>query len=220
MCSIVRLSSESYLKIYEPSLDLTIWIEKNFDKIFSLHPIYDNNEKSKILLFNKNPLNPQWNEIETHRWFESYLNTPEYNNKYHKSYMFGSLDKKEIKKELPNEINYLFQYAKNLDNKYNQVVVNWYEKENDYIPAHSDWVDGMIPDYNIGFLNLYGKHDKVRNFKITNKNSGEIHSMPLFNGEFVIMCGKFQDEFRHEVEKISDKDLISRRIGISFRQYI
>lgn len=219
MCSVVRLSPDSYLKKYSPSENLLSWIDNNFEKIFNLHPIYQNNEKSKILLFNKDIKNPEWNELETHRWFHSYLNTPEFTKEYNKSYMFGSLDKKEIKKELPNEISYLFQYAKDIDKKYNQVVINWYEKENDYIPSHSDWVDGMIPDYNIGFINLYGKNDKIRNFKVIDKISGESHSIPLENGEFIMMCGNFQDEFRHEIEKISDDNSISRRIGISFRQY-
>jgi len=219
MIDLIKLSEKSHIVKYHPTDELLHWIDNNFNELFESHPVYPDNEKSKILQYNKDDNNPQWYDLETHRWYQSYLKTPEFSNQYKKSYMFSSSDKNEIIKELPEQMKYLFDYAKTLDSNYNQVVTNWYERENDFIPAHSDWIDGMIENYNIGTLSLYGKNDKLRNFKITNKETGQTYTFKLGNGEFIMMCGDFQNEFRHEVEKISDDNIISRRIGITFRQY-
>ncbi len=216
----IHLSNNSYIVKIAPPLKLLEDISKNFDALFNKHPIYEGNEKSKILLFNKDMDNPEWTELETHRWFHSYLNTPKFTCDIKKSYMFSSYDEKEIVSEVPSEFDFLMNYVFNIDEKYNQVVINWYENENDYITAHSDWTDGMVENYNIGLLSLYGANDKKRNFKITDKkDENNVVNMTLENGEFVMMCGDFQNEFRHEVEKISDNNCVSRRIGISFRQY-
>lgn len=38
----------------------------------------------------------------------------------------------------------IYEYVKKIDERYNQVIVNWYEDENDYIAPHSDCQIGMI----------------------------------------------------------------------------
>jgi alkylated DNA repair dioxygenase AlkB len=217
--NILKLSENSFIQIYKSPQYILNYIKNNFEDMFDLHPIYDNDKKSKIMQFNKDSNNPEWYELEINRWFKSYLQTPSFDNKYKKSYMFSGKEQLEISEDLPDLIKPIFNYVKNIDNRYNQVVVNWYEKENDYIALHSDWVDNMVDNYNIGILNLYGQTDKIRTLDIINKNTLEKTSIELNNGDLVLLCGDFQNEFRHGIPKLSDDDIISRRIGISFRQY-
>jgi alkylated DNA repair dioxygenase AlkB len=217
--NILKLSENSFIEIYKSPKHILNYIQNNFEDIFELHPIYDNDEKSKIMQFNKNHDNPEWYELEINRWFKSYLQTPNFDDRYKKSYMFSGKEQLEISEDLPDLIKPIFNYVKSLDNRYNQVVVNWYEKENDYISMHSDWVDNMVDNYNIGIFNLYGKTDKTRILDIVNKKTFEKTSIELQNGDLILLCGDFQNEFRHGIPKLSEENAISRRIGISFRQY-
>lgn len=215
----IQLTDNTSIKIYEARKEILDYILNNFENIFNLHPVNPNNEKSKIMLYNKNINKPDWNELIVNRWYNSYLKTPLFNKQYKKSYMFSGEDKKEILNDIPDIIKPLYECILSIDNRYNQVVINWYEKENDYIALHSDWNDGMIDNYNIGVMSLYGINDKIRNFEIVNKKTNEKIIIELTNGIFIQMCGDFQNEFRHRVPKISDNDIISKRVGISFRQY-
>ncbi len=211
----IQLSKDSYVKIYNSSQSIVEYIENNFDKIFDLHPEYDNNEKSKIM--HKSIQNNSWYEVETKRWFKSYLNVPPLNKEYSKSsYMFSGKCNHELDFELPDEVKPLYDEACKVDKRFNQVVINWYEGK-DLIPLHTDWTDNMVDNYSIGVLSMYGKKDQIRDFIIYNRITKETHTIEFKNGMFILMCGKFQDEFQHSVP--SAKDKVSRRIGISFRSY-
>lgn len=215
----VKFSNNSSLKFFKPNHEFLDYIIYNFDEIFNLHPKYLNDRKSRIMLFNKDLRNPEWTNLEVNRWYCSYLKTPQFERKYKKSYMFSGEDGKEIIKTLPDILEPIYQSVKKIDERYNQVVVNWYKKENDYIALHSDWIDGMVDNYNIGIMSLYGEGDKIRYLDIINKETDEEYKIELNNGELIQMCGDFQNEFRHRVPKISDNDIISKRVSISFRQY-
>jgi len=205
------------LNSYAPTDDILSYIDANFEKMFLIKP----EQKSKILLYNKDSDSPEWKEQECARVYKSYMNTPMFDRQYKKSYMFGGINEDEIEEKLPEIFVPMLDYAKSTTGTdFNQVVVNWYEKETDYIPMHSDWTDGMHKDCKIAMLSLYGKNDKTRNLKILSKKDPEFGlNLPLYNGFLVVMSSDFQENFRHGIDKLSDEDKISRRIGISFRQY-
>lgn len=217
--SHINFTNKSSIKIYNCSENILNYITNNFDDIFELHPTYNNDQKSKIMLYNKQNDNPYWNEIEINRWYKSYLQTPKFDSQYKKSYMFSGISGDEISDELPELIKPIYNEIYNFDNNYNQIVVNWYENENDYIELHSDWTDNMIDNYNIGILNMYSKNHSPRILNIENKKTNEKYSIELLNGQLIQMCGEFQNEFRHGIPKLSNNNIESKRIGISFRQY-
>lgn len=45
------------------------------------------------------------------------------------------------------------------DERYNQVVANWYQDQNDYIAAHSDCQKGMIENASVCLVSLYGTEE-------------------------------------------------------------
>ena len=193
--------------------DLKTYATENFDTLFNLHP----EKKGNVLVFNKDHENPDWHEIECFRYCKSYLNTPKFDNTVMKSYMFSGHDSNGINDPLPIEFQPFYEYMKD----YNQVIVNWYEKD-DYIPPHGDCDAYMIENYNIGLINLSPSSSCHRYFDLQSRNPDitlySTYSQPLLHGTVIKMCGKTQQLFTHSVGKgLYEGD--NRRIGISFRQF-
>jgi alkylated DNA repair dioxygenase AlkB len=196
----------AWLEISKLSDDLILYATENFDTLFNLHP----EKKGNVLVFNKDHQNPDWDEIECFRYCKSYLATPKFDNTVMKSYMFSGHNHDGINDPLPIEFQPFYEYMKN----YNQVIVNWYEKD-DYIPPHSDCDAHMVDNYNIGLINL-SKSD--RSFDLQSRNSNVVYNVALLHGTVIKMCGKTQQLYTHSVGKgIHEGD--NRRIGISFRQF-
>ena len=196
------------------------------------------------MVFNKDDSNPKWDEELCHRWFKSYLKTPEFDKSTHKSYMFSGEDFSEIEKDLPNIFKPYYDHMCSLDNRYNQVVVNYYEQGKDFIPFHRDWTTGMVDKYEISIITLNKNDDNPRTFEIIprddikdNDYKSKKISVELNNGLILTMgsrrklCfqatipsregGKFQDKFRHGIPCfLQEKDSINQRFGITFRQFI
>ena len=218
------LDNTSYIilsRCVQPLLDYT---EYNYDKLKAL--IKTDQNKSKVMVFNKNYTHPDLVEKTIDRWFKSYLNTPEYPlSNVNKSYMFSGRYKDEVEMGLPRLLFPYMDYFTKKDKRYNQVVVNYYENENDSIDYHRDWTYGMVKDYQISILNLNARYDgydgdtKPRMFKIQNIKSGEEFSIELQNGLIITMGGKFQDNFRHGIPKLSNNNIYNSRFGITFRQF-
>ena len=215
------LDNTSYIilsRCVQPLLDYT---EYNYDRLKAL--IKTDQNKSKVMVFNKNYTHPELVEKTIDRWFKSYLNTPEYPlSNVNKSYMFSGKNKDELEMGLPRLLFPYMDYFTKKDKRYNQVVVNYYENENDSIDYHRDWTYGMVKDYEISILNLnarYDRYTKPRMFKIQNIKSGEEFSVELQNGLIITMGGSFQENFRHGIPKISDSNIYNSRFGITFRQF-
>jgi hypothetical protein len=105
----------SYIKIGRLPEDLKTYTINNFDEMFSLHPL----KRHKIIFYRK--------ELEVHRWQQSYLQTPNHEmdilNK--RSYMYSGFDMSKNNDQLPQLFQNYYDYMKSLDEKYNQIVVNW-----------------------------------------------------------------------------------------------
>lgn len=114
--------------------------------------------------------------------------------------------------EIPKEFNQYVEFAKEINPKYNQLVINWYNPE-DYIELHSDCTAKMIsPDSPILMINLNETDDiySVRSFIMKNKETNEFSSTPLLNNHFYII--ENNSTHRHYVPKGSEK-----RICLTFR---
>ena len=145
--------------------------------------------------------------------------------------MYSGFDTLSNNDELPEIFKPYYEFMKNIDNKYNQVIVNWYENENDYIAPHADCQRGMIENSKIAILTLnecFIENNDIENtryFEITpkyinyqsdNKPLADIFKIKLVHGSIITMCGTTQDNFLHQIKKENKK--IGKRISLSFRQ--
>jgi alkylated DNA repair dioxygenase AlkB len=116
--------------------------------------------------------------------------------------MFSGYEKKEIEDKLPNILNPIYQFFKRIDNRYNQVVINYYESEHDSIALHSDWDDNMINNYEISILILNKNNNKNTYFTIVSKNNNKNNNcieIELIDGLIITMGGKFKKNYKHGI---------------------
>jgi len=121
---------------------------------------------------------------------------------------------------LPDAFKPLHEWAGGLE-KYNQCLVNWYDGSlNHYIGPHSDSekeIDGSVEILSVSL-------GHTRTFRITDKKDGkEVRRLFMPDGSYIKMGGDFQNEFRHEVPKMSKKELnappaCKRRVNLTFRR--
>lgn len=99
---------------------------------------------------------------------------------------------------------------------YNQVLINWYEPAH-YIGAHADDEHGMVDGAPI-FSFSFGAE---RIFRINAKKSiesAERHDVQLQSNTVVVMRGKMQKHYKHEVLKQSSKRPVAgTRINCTMR---
>ena len=216
-------SGTSYLHISFLPEGLSILGIQTFNDMWNLHP----KQKHKIIMYEK--------EVEVNRYSQSYLNTP--NNLEHtvySSYMYSGYDTTNNNQNLPELFEPYYKYMVGTDNKFNQVITNWYEDENDFIAPHSDCQRQMIPDAKISILSLYPSSDTTQSrwLKIMRKTMilplapcaepknilANTYFIRLDHGMIVSMCGDTQNEFKHGIDKMDS--VVGPRISLSFRQMI
>ncbi len=223
----------SWVTIEHLPVELKQYGSDNFDSMFYLHP----ENRGKVLVFNKDETNPEWNEIDCFRWSKSYLNTPKFDETVMKSYMFsGNNDNKpksymfagnkdtNINDKLPEAFEPFYNYMKTIDNKNNQVIANWYNDNNDYMPFHSDCEANMVKNHTIAMINLNVNENDYpyRTFRIIPKDINDSLynevDIILRHGIVITMGGDTQTKFRHGVPKCYNEN-IGQRISLSFRQF-
>ena len=192
-----NLSNNSWVYTKKLPKDL-ILDPSDFEKLWNQHP--KNKEKTKI--FGK--------ECTIPRYQKTYLN----------DYSFSGYNKKP-EKEIPDLIKPLFAFAtKNDPQPFNQVLINWYENGHDHIGLHSDDEKEIVPESDI-FSCTYSEKGVKRIFRIKDKKTKEtVKDIEMTNGVFMIMGGKMQEEYLHQVPKISGKkgENTGKRINITFRK--
>lgn len=166
------------------------------DKLWSLN----NDAISEVLFYNKTQNKHQSKKI--YRKYKCYGETPNFNSKIKKSYMFCD---KTLK--LPEALNFYVEQFKTIDKRYNQFVVNWYESD-DYIEPHSDCTSAMIQDYNIGLIVI----GEDRPIIFTSRLDPNIKLMKQTNGGVLEISKELNELYRHEVGPGS-----FRRISITAR---
>ncbi len=216
-CTTIYLSKtkSSWLTIEWLSEELIMNAIKNYSELFNLHP----KERGKVVMFNNE-------ECESPRWHRSYLYQPERSNQK-SSYMYSGIER-FIDLSLPSPFQYFLDFLnkKELVNKYNQVIVNWYANGKDYIAPHSDCEKGMVPNTGIAIITLSENETFPRELVITPKRlKNEINDnlysrvkIKLKQGCIVTMHGETQKYFRHGVPKALDNT--TSRISLTFRKFI
>lgn len=211
-------SGSSYILIDFISDNLQLINTELFSSMWDLHP----EQKHKIIMYEK--------EVEVNRYSKSYLNTwTDLTHTKTGSYMYSGYDTLSNNDELPEIFKPYYEFMKNIDNNYNQVIVNWYENENDYIAPHADCQRGMIKNSKIAILTLNeffienNDSENIRYLEIIpkkyqsdDKPLADIFKIKLDHESIITMCGTIQDNFLHGIKKENKK--IGKRISLSFRQ--
>ena len=94
---------------------------------------------------------------------------------------------------------------------FNCVLVNLYRNGLDSNGWHADDEKELGQDPIIASLSF----GSTRKFKIRNNQTKEIHTIPLKNGDLVIMGPGFQREFKHCIPK--EPKITEARINLTFR---
>ncbi len=189
------------------TLDKDSWIEQNaipstlqnlydFDELWKLHP----EEYGTVSYMGK--------VVKTPRWQQTYL----------KDYYFSGMIHKAL--PLPEKFQPFLDWANSLsdDVVYNQVLVNWYANGEHYIGPHSDNEKQIIPFSPVLSVSL----GQERVFRIRQKSTNDIVvDIPMPNNTYVMMCGKIQERYLHEVPKVSGSkgSSMGKRINITFRVF-
>ena len=213
-------NKDTFLKLFFIDKSISKYLTKNFDSI--KNNVLKNNSESYVLV----KRNDNFIEQKCERNYKSYLFTPKFDEKSSKSYMFSGNKQNKIESKLPTVLSPLYDYIKTVDNKYNNMIINYYKDSESYIPMHSDCCDYMINGATIGILSIYSNLDSnnIRKLTVTAKNSlnkniiNKNFNINLHNGLFIVMGEKFQENFRHGIIKEINYNS-NQRLGISFRQY-
>lgn len=227
-------SKRSYINIKFIPDDLKRYAVDNFDTLFNIH----SNKQDNILIYQQKT--DSYDEHPAHRWFQSYMHTPqlnELNYKHRTNYMFS--DKENLtnsNKNLPLEFEPFLDFInKNRKTKYNQVVINWLLHGSQFIPNHYDCEIGMTDDYDITSISINkdGLLGEPRIFEIVSIKSKikdyvyDKLQIKTEHGMIIQMCGDTQKYFRHGIPK-SQKNILNKktfidpspRISITFRSFI
>lgn len=208
-------SKSAWLSVTWLSEELLKYAKENFDNLYNLKPI----ERGKVVLYD--------DEVNTQRWYKSYLQTP-LRGEIHtnRSYMYAGKEQYE-NIELPSLFQPFLDALNKHENedKYNQVIVNWYANGNDYIAAHSDCQLYMKPDAGIAILSLYENENDYRILQFTPKKNADIDNdfiypslkIAAINGSIITMHGDTQQKFRHSLPK--DFNITTARISITCRKF-
>jgi alkylated DNA repair dioxygenase AlkB len=113
-------------------------------------------------------------------------------------------------KELLRKVN------EELKTEYNGILVNRY-KEGDYINAHSDDEKGVSKEAGVISISYYPEAStaKKRIFRVREKKSKKILDMSTEHCGMLIMSGRFQEFYTHEIPKEKDTGI---RVSFTFRK--
>lgn len=115
---------------------------------------------------------------------------------------------------LPNNLRALLDRVnRTLNTEFNGILVNHYRDGTDYVGAHSDsesgLSNGVVAAISVG---------AVRIFRIRRKDDNKIVlDIPTISGELLVMDGKFQQEFKHEIP--IQKRIKTDRVSFTFRKH-
>ncbi|MBA3679632.1 MAG: alpha-ketoglutarate-dependent dioxygenase AlkB [Bacteroidetes bacterium] len=209
-------SKSVWIEIDWLSEELINYAEENYQDLFQLHPT----ERGRVVMYGK--------DNASFRWHRSYLNTPVFDLDLHgkKSYMYsGKEGYSDL--SLPTSFQFFLDYINSKEeDKYNQVIVNWYASGKDYIAAHSDCEIGIKPHTGIALLSLYRDENTTRDILFTSKRLKNEENDAVYNklkikmnqGCIITMGGDMQKLFRHRIPQ--DVSITAPRISLTFRKFL
>lgn len=112
---------------------------------------------------------------------------------------------------------------KNINDKINcnlnSFFMNFYrDNGTDYIGAHSDDESQMGENSTFATLTLTDNKDCIRIMRFKNKNTSEKIDIKLYPGSLLIMSGKTQQKWTHEIPK--SKKIKGNRISLTTRKFL
>lgn len=143
------------------------------------------------------------------------IDVPRYQQSYINNYNFSGINHSAIK-EIPIPLQPIYDYISTI-NKFNQILINWYQNGHHYIGAHSDDETQLIKNSTIISISL----GETRTFRIRDKKTKKIVlDIQLEHGTIIIM-NDMQKKFTHEITKVNGKkgQNLKERINITFRQF-
>ena len=149
------------------------------------------------------------------------LDVPRFQKSYGISYKFSKVN--HIAEPIPDFLSDLHEWVNTKlgYGSFNQLLINWYVNGHHYIGKHSDDETQLIPGSPIVSISL-GAERKFR-MRPREKSNGKTsyHDFNLVSGDIIVMGGKTQKEFTHEIVKVSGVkgENVGKRINITFRQF-
>jgi alkylated DNA repair dioxygenase AlkB len=147
------------------------------------------------------------------------MQTPRYDKEifYNKNYMFSG--KEEVSENLPEQfLPYLEYVNKEYGMEYNQVVVNWFENGDDYIPLHCDCEISKLENSDVIVVSIGANRTfRVKSLPKSKQQYIENVDITCRDGTVVCMKGNIQRDFKHGIPKSTG---ILPRISVSFRAYV
>ena len=200
-----ELPHESWLRTYA-QLPESIQVDQTeFDRLWSLHPA----EFATVNVFGPK---------KTPRWQQSYGRDYTFSGVRHKA---RPIDDPYLKKIL-RWVNRHAEKQELLPDgaTYNEILINWYQDGNHYIGKHSDDESEMVantPIYSFSF-------GQQRTFRIRSRNNVTTqlenpYDIAMPNNSLVIMGGKMQTYYTHEVPKGKASETLGSRINITVRAF-
>lgn len=156
---------------------------------------------------------------------------PRLQQAYLRSYKFSGTESKAL--PLPAEFQPYLDWANALGyGDFNAVLINWYADGENYIGAHADDERQLVKNSPVVTITLCqpSEADKkgftakpmLRKFRIRKQKTKEIvKDVMTPNGSVLIMGGRFQKKFTHEIVKITGAAAkqVGPRISITLRQF-
>lgn len=97
-----------------------------------------------------------------------------------------------------------------MDCKFNSALINWYMDGSQSIGPHSDKITGLIPGAPIITVSF----GTTRRFRVRHKDADESQVFMMGHGTAIVMGGRMQQHYTHEVPKSVDD---TPRVSITFR---
>ncbi len=157
-------------------------------------------------------------ELGKIKFMDKIIDVPRYQQAYGKNYSFSGMSHKAL--EIPFEFAVFLDWANTLDfnGNFNGLLVNFYRNGLDYIGSHADDENDLVKESPIISISL----GQTRKFRVRCKKTKKIiKDFELAHGSYLIMGGKMQNKFTHEIVKINGKkgENTEKRINITIRQF-
>ena len=142
--------------------------------------------------------------------------TPRYVQSYGSDYTYTGMNHQGI--AIPPSLFQLKEWLENRYGSFQQVLLNWYENGHKYIGSHADNEPQIKKRSPIVSITL----GATRKFRIRkNKTKEIVYDLDIPDRTIVVMCGKFQEELKHEIVKVNGEkgEQVGPRINITMRQF-
>lgn len=150
--------------------------------------------------------------IKFGRFTDKEVFLPRWQRAYEVDYSFSNRVSKAH--PCPPEFKPFLAWAKGLDERYNGMLVNWYDDEKGhYIGRHRDSTEGINTEVPILTLSLGG----TRNFRMRPFRDKGFFDIPAEDGAVIVIPWGTNARYTHEVP--ASVRHVGRRISVTFRSF-